>query len=234
MVNVPFQIWKHAFKLDPARFLSEETLDRICGSGTDAIIVGGSSNITYEDTFSLLQRIRKFALPCVLEVSSIEAIVPGFDLYFIPVVLNADNPEWITGHHLRALREYGSMLQWEQVVAEGYIILNDLSTAAALTKARNDLTEQDVVAYARMADKLFRMPIFYMEYSGTFGNMDWVKLAANVLQDARLFYGGGINSAARARKAAEFADTIVVGNIIYENLDQAISTVIAIEKGTIS
>ena len=167
--------WKHVFKLDPARLLPDEALERVCLSGTDAIIVGGSSDVTYDNTVDLLSRIRRYELPCVLEISSTEAIVPGFDLYFIPVVLNAGDPEWITGQHQRALRDYGALLHWDQLVPEGYVILNENCTAAALTKANCDLTEADIVAYARLADKLFRMPIFYMEYSGVFGNMEWVQ-----------------------------------------------------------
>jgi putative glycerol-1-phosphate prenyltransferase len=220
--------WKHVFKLDPARSLHDDALERICLSGTDAVIVGGSSDISYDNTVDLLARIRKYELPCVLEVSTTEAIVPGFDLYFIPVVLNAGNTEWITGQHQRALRDYGALLHWDQIIPEGYVILNENCTAAALTKANCDLTEQDIIAYARLADKLFRMPIFYMEYSGVFGNMDWVQQAAKVLQGAQLFYGGGIDSPEKARQASIVADTIVVGNVVYDNLDQAIATVHAV------
>jgi putative glycerol-1-phosphate prenyltransferase len=218
------------FKLDPARELDDLTLDRVCSSGTDAIIIGGSSNITYDNTVDLLSRVRKYALPCVLEISTTEAIVPGFDLYFIPVVLNANNPDFITGQHQRALRDYGALLHWEQIVPEGYLILNPQSTAAEVAQANCDLTEQDVVAYARLADKLFRMPIFYMEYSGKYGNMDWVQQAANVLQSAQLFYGGGIDSAEKAYLAAQAAHTIVVGNAIYDCLEQALETVNAIKQ----
>jgi putative glycerol-1-phosphate prenyltransferase len=220
--------WKHVFKLDPARLLHDSALERVCLSGTDAIIVGGSSDISYDNTVDLLSRIRKYELPCVLEISSIEAIVPGFDLYFIPVVLNAGNTEWITGQHQRALRDYGALLHWEQIIPEGYIILNENCTAAALTEANCELTEQDIIAYARMADKLFRMPIFYMEYSGIFGNMDWVQQAAKVLEGAQLFYGGGIDSPDKAIQASKAAHTIVVGNAVYDNLDQAIATVRAV------
>jgi putative glycerol-1-phosphate prenyltransferase len=224
-LSLQIRSWKHVFKLDPARFLDDAALERVCLSGTDAIIVGGSSDVTYDNTVDLLSRIRKYELPCVLEISTTEAIVPGFDLYFIPVVLNAGNPKWITGQHQRALRDYGALLHWDQLIPEGYVILNENCTAAALTEANCDLTEPDIIAYARLADKLFRMPIFYMEYSGIFGNMEWVHQAARVMQSAQLFYGGGIDSPEKAYQASQAADTIVVGNVVYENLEQAIATV---------
>ncbi|MDB5052176.1 MAG: heptaprenylglyceryl phosphate synthase [Bacilli bacterium] len=221
--------WKHVFKLDPAREVDDDALERICLSGTDAIIIGGSSNVTYDNTVDLLARVRKFVLPCVLEISTMEAIVPGFDLYFVPVVLNAGNTDWIAGQHQRALRDYGALLHWEQIVPEGYVILNQQSTVAELTEAKCDLTEEDVIAYARLADKLFQLPIFYMEYSGAFGNMSWVQQAARTLQGARLFYGGGIDNADKARQASQAAHTIVVGNAIYDDLGQALSTVAAVK-----
>jgi putative glycerol-1-phosphate prenyltransferase len=115
------------------------------------------------------------------------------------------------------------------MIPEGYVILNENCTAAALTEANCELTEQDILAYARLADKLFRMPIFYMEYSGTFGDMDWVQQAASVLQDAQLFYGGGIDSPDKALQASKAAHTIVVGNAVYDCLDQAIATVKAVK-----
>jgi putative glycerol-1-phosphate prenyltransferase len=229
LLSLQIRGWKHVFKLDPARSLHDDALERVCLSGTDAIIVGGSSEISYDNTVDLLSRIRKYELPCVLEISSTEAIVPGFDLYFIPVVLNAGNTEWITGQHQRALREYGALLHWEQIIPEGYVILNENCTAAALTEANCNLTEQDVIAYARLADRLFRMPIFYMEYSGIFGEMDWVRQAANVLHGAQLFYGGGIDSPEKAGQASQAAHTIVVGNAVYDDLEQAIATVNAVK-----
>ncbi|NOV00412.1 heptaprenylglyceryl phosphate synthase [Paenibacillus planticolens] len=222
---VDIRKWKHVFKLDPDRDISDEALDLICQSGTDAIMVGGSTGVTFDNTVDLMARIRQYELPCVLEISSQEAIVPGFDLFFIPVVLNAEDPNWIVGHHHEALKEYGSLLNWDEIVAEGYVILNGEAAAAKLTQARTNLEAKDVAAYARMADKLFHMPIVYLEYSGVFGDMELVRRTRQVLENARLFYGGGIDSLAKAQQAAEVADTIVVGNIIYSDLEQALQTV---------
>lgn len=221
--------WKHVFKLDPDKTLSDEALERLCLSGTDAILVGGSSGMTYDNTVDLLSRIRRYELPCALETSEEDAIVPGFDLFLIPVVLNTEQGEWITGRHQKAVRELGSMADWESIAAEGYVIVNPLSTAARITGAVAPESAKDLIAYARMADKLFRMPIFYVEYSGTFGDMQWVLSARKVLEHARLFYGGGIDGAEKARMAAASSHTIVVGNIIYENIERALETVAAVK-----
>lgn len=220
--------WRHVFKLDPDKTLSDEALERICLSGTDAILVGGSSGVTYENTVDLMSRIRRYTVPCVLEISSDEALVPGFDHYFIPVVLNTDRGEWISGRHQEALREAGSMLDWDTLAAEGYVILNEDSTAAKLTGAKAPGTLKDLIAFARLADKLFRLPIFYVEYSGMFGNMEWVRKTRDVLENARLFYGGGIDRPEKAVEAARAAHTVVVGNALYEDLEQALATVDAV------
>lgn len=222
--------WRHVFKLDPERELSDEHLEQICLSGTDAVMVGGSSGVTYENTVDLMSRIRRYTVPCILEVSTDEALVPGFDYYFIPVVLNTDRGEWMTGRQQMALRDFGSMLDWSQIAAEGYVILNEESTAAKLTGAKAPDSLKDLLAYARMADKLFRLPIFYVEYSGVYGNMEWVRRAKDVLEHTRLFYGGGIDSPEKALEAARSAHTIVVGNALYENLPQALATVASVRS----
>lgn len=233
-MNMDMRRWKHVFKLDPDRDIDDVALERICLSGTDAVMVGGTTGVTFDNTVDLLSRIRRFEVPCVLEISNREAIVPGFDLYFIPIVLNAGDPDWIVGHHHLAVKDFGPMMQWEKIVAEGYVILNGDCSAAKVTRARTELDTPDVVAYGRMAERLFRLPVLYIEYSGTFGDMELVRRTASSLEGARLFYGGGIDGADKARQAAEAAHTIIVGNAIYENLDRALETVQAIqdvEKG---
>lgn len=221
--------WKHVFKIDPDREISDDDLDKLCTSGTHAMIIGGSTGVTFDNTVELLSRVRRYTVPCVLEVSTSEAIVPGFDLYFVPVVMNTNNAQWITGYHHEAVKEFGAKLPWDQVLAEGYVILNPHSMAAKITGAKTLLDERDMIAYARMAEKMFQFPIFYMEFSGMFGNMNLVERAKGILKEARLFYGGGIDSLEKAKQAAKYAHTIVVGNVIYENLERALETVSIIE-----
>lgn len=58
--------------------------------------------------------------------------------------------------------------------------------------------------------------------------MALVRAAKEAAHETQLFYGGGIHNADTARLAAEHADTIVVGNIIYTDLTAALSTVEAV------
>lgn len=220
-----YKEWKHVFKLDPDKEISPEDLEQICESGTDAVIIGGSDNVTFDNTINLLSRVRKYTVPCVLEISNMEAITPGFDFYFVPTVLNSKRPEWIVGFQQAALKEFGAFINWDELIAEGYCILNKDSKVARLTEAETELTDDDVEAYAMLADKLFHMPIFYVEYSGAFGDMEKVKAAKKSLKDAVLYYGGGIKNAELAAEAANYADTIVVGNVIYEDIKAALQTV---------
>ncbi|WP_416151938.1 heptaprenylglyceryl phosphate synthase [Salipaludibacillus sp. HK11] len=222
--------WHHVFKLDPNKTLSEEALEQICESGTDAVIIGGSDGVTEDNTLDLLMRVRRFSVACVLEVSNLHAILPGFDYYLIPSVLNSRHTTWLNGLHHRAVKEFGHFINFEEVLAEGYCVLNPNSKVAELTDADTELDEEDIVAYARMTDKLFHMPIFYMEYSGIYGDSDIVKKVSRVLEKSQLFYGGGIESLEQAEEMAEYADTIVVGNIIYKDLKNAIKTVEAVKN----
>ena len=49
-----------------------------------------------------------------------------------------------------------------------------------------------------------------------------MKSVANTLTTTQLFYGGGITSLSQAKEMAEFADTIVVGDIVYQDIKKAL------------
>lgn len=222
--------WRHVFKLDPNKSISDEQLERICESGTDAIIVGGTDGVTLENVLDLMARVRRYTVPCVLEISSIETITPGFDLYFIPTVLNSHNPKWITGLHQQAIKEYGDIMNWDEFSFLGYCILNKDCKAAKLTEANTELSKEDAAAYAMMAERMFHLPVFYLEYSGTYGEPAVVKEVKSALENTLLFYGGGISNREQASEMAALADVIVVGNSLYEDIDEALQTVKAVKE----
>jgi len=220
--------WQHVFKLDPAKEITDENLERICESGTDAIIVGGTDNVTLDGVLDLLYRIRRYALPCAFEVSTLDAITPGFDAYFIPTVLNSQDKKWIMDIQHKAIKEYGNLIDWNETFVEGYCILNEESKAF---KKTNSLLpdEEEVISYAIMAEKFFKLPIFYIEYSGTYGDVQLVERVKQQLTETKLFYGGGIETLQQAKEMKQFADVIVVGNVIYSNIEAALETVQAVK-----
>ncbi|MET3659257.1 heptaprenylglyceryl phosphate synthase [Sporosarcina psychrophila] len=225
-----FTTWRHAFKLDPEKTVTDEQLELLAESGTDGIIVGGTDGVTLDNVLDLLVRIRRYSVSVALEISTVDSVTPGFDYYFIPTVLNSTKVEWINGLHHSALREYGHMMDWDEIQPEGYCIMNPDCKAAKLTGVTEVPDEEDVVAYARMAEHLFKLPIFYLEYSGMYGDPKIVEAASRVLEKTHLFYGGGIRNGEDAKKMAEIADTIIVGNVVYEDFKAALGTVDAVKS----
>jgi len=226
--------WQHVFKLDPDKEISDEALDQLCMSGTDAIIIGGSSGVTFDNTVDLLARVRRYSVDCALEVSTMDGAVPGFDGYFVPFVLNTKQADWLMLKQLEGLQEYGHFIPWEMTTASGYIVLNEQSTAAKVSGAEANLSEQEILPYLWMADRLLRLPVVYLEYSGTFGDMNVLARAASELEQAHLIYGGGIDNAEKAAQAAAHAHTVVVGNVVYDNLKAALATVEAVKSVKVS
>lgn len=224
--------WKHIFKLDPNKEISDADLERVCESGTDAVMIGGSDGITEDNVLNMLVRVRRYSVPCVLEVSTVDSITPGYDFYFVPTVLNSSDRKWILDLHHQALLEFGDIMNWDEIFAEGYCVLNADSKVADLTHAKTDLSDEEVIAYARMADKLLHLPIFYLEYSGVYGDPNLVQKVSDVLETSRLFYGGGIETIEQAKEMGAAADTVIVGNLLYSDIGQALKTVAAVKENS--
>lgn len=220
-----YSLYKHMFKIDPAKDIGEMELEKICTSGTNGIIIGGTDSITYENTKAIYERLQRYPVPIYQEVSQVDAILPDCDGYLIPLVLNANDPYWVLQAHQQAVKQFGRWIPWEKCAVEGYIILNPDSKAAKLTKAKTDLTDEDIVAYVMLADRLLKLPYVYIEYSGMYGDPALLRKVKHALRHATLIYGGGIDSKEKAEEMGLFAHTVVVGNIIYDNLNRALETV---------
>lgn len=215
-------------KLDPDKELSTDSIEKIAASGTDALMISGTQNVTVDKVRILLSRIKRCTLPKVLEPSHPDQIIPGFDYIFVPYVINSTSTDWLVGKHVEWIKNY--RIAWHKVVPETYIVLNSDSAVARVTHAKTDLSESEIIAYARCTERYFKFPIVYIEYSGSYGSVNIVKAVSKVLTTSALFYGGGITTKAKASGMARYADTIVVGNVIYENLDNALSTVLSTKQ----
>ena len=224
----PWKTWRHITKLDPDKRNNEAMIRGVVKSGTDAIMVSGTQGITKEKVDNLLGMLKGCDVPIVLEPASKDVVNMTVDYLFIPLVLNSGKKWWTIDAHcdwLDKCIEDKVPLDWRYIVAEGYIVLNERSAVARVTKSRTKLTESEVLAYATLADRLLRIPIVYIEYSGTYGDPDLVRSVKNKLKNATLFYGGGIDSREKALEMSRYA-TIIVGNVVYDNFDKFLETII--------
>ena len=223
--------WAHVTKLDPDKHLPQGAIEEIATSGTDALMLSGTLNVTPENLSELLDLVSAYGLPLVVEPAGPEcAIFDGaIDYLFVPSVMNTDDVRWIVGKHHTWLR-HASSIMWDMVVPEAYIVLNPNSAVGRVTGANCALSAEDVAAFAEVADRYFHFPIVYIEYSGTYGDPSIVQAAANAVEHATLYYGGGIRSAEQAAEMGRIADTIVVGNAVYEEgIDVLRATVRAVQ-----
>jgi phosphoglycerol geranylgeranyltransferase len=221
----PWKNWRHITKLDPDKDLSSEDLNTIVESGTDAIMISGTQNITDKNVSQLISRLSNCDLPKILEPATPDAVVDDdVDYVFVPLVLNTGDLSWIVGKHKDWILHHP--ISWEKVIPEAYIVMNPESAVAKVTKSTTDLTMDEVVAYAHYAEKYLRLPIVYLEYSGTYGDPELVKRLSESLTKAALFYGGGIESHETAAEMMRYADVIVVGNVVYTDMGKYIATLL--------
>ena len=209
--------WVHVTKLDPDKQLKAGDIEAIASSGTDALMLSGTLNVTEENLSALLKEVKAYNLPLVMEPAGPEAVLmKEINYVFVPSVMNTTDVQWIVGKHKSWVQMQKGKIPWEFVVPEAYIVLNPNSSVGKVTKAICDLNAEEVAAYTAVADHYFHFPIVYLEYSGTFGNPEIVKAASLAIDNAVLYYGGGINSAEKAAEMGKYADTIVVGNAVYD------------------
>lgn len=217
MISMKWKDWVHVTKLDPDKQLRAGDIEAIAASGTDALMLSGTLNVTQENLSALLKEVKAYNLPLVMEPAGPEAVLTqGIDYVFVPSVMNTTDVTWIVGKHRAWVQVYKGKIPWEFIVPEAYIVLNPNSSVGKVTKALCDLKPEEVAAYTTVADHYFHFPIVYIEYSGTFGDPAKVKAASEVIDKSVLYYGGGINSAEKAAQMAKYADTIVVGNAVYD------------------
>lgn len=221
----PWTQWRHLLKVDPDKPLPEGvTYADLADTGTDAIVVGGTTGVTAEKMERVIDACADLDVRLYQEPSNPEAVVIEdlIDGYLVPVVLNAGDVFWVTGAHMYWLAG-GGRIAWDRTVTEAYIVLNPDSSVAQYTEARCELSVEEVTAYATVAERLLGQEIVYLEYSGTLGDVDLVAATAETVDEATLFYGGGISSYEDAATIARHADVIVVGDLLHDEGIEAVA-----------
>ncbi|WP_436926511.1 phosphoglycerol geranylgeranyltransferase [Halosimplex amylolyticum] len=224
----PWDDWDHILKVDPDKDLVDgETFEDIAECGTDAIEVGGTTGVTEEKMRWVIDGCAEYDIPLYIEPSNLTNVVhtDGVDGYLVPEVLNAGDVAWLTGMQKEWVR-LDDEIDWERTFTEGYIVLNPESSAAIYTESNCDLDADDVAAYAEVGEQMLGQEIIYAEYSGTFGDPEVVGAAADALEESTLFYGGGIHDYESANTMAQYADTVIVGDLVHdEGVDAVTETV---------
>jgi phosphoglycerol geranylgeranyltransferase len=218
-MSEPWADWDHVLKLDPDKELYEDdTFADVAACGTDALEIGGTLGMTEEKMVSYIEAAAEYDVPIYQEPSNPSVVVdsPALDGYLVPVVFNAGDVFWVTGAHKEWVRiENG--LDWEKTTTEAYIVMNPEASVAEYTDADCDLAADDVAAYAEVAEQMFGQDVVYVEYSGMLGDPEKVQAAQAALEDATLFYGGGVHDYESANLMGEHADVVVVGDLVHDH-----------------
>jgi len=220
----PWDAWDHVLKVDPDKELVDgETFEDVCATGTDAIEIGGTTGMTKGKMETVVDACAKYGVPLYQEPSNPAVVIDddALDGYLIPTVFNAGDSFWVTDAHKEWVRIEGG-LDWSRTHTEAYVVLNPDASVAEYTDADCDQSADDVAAYAAVAEKLFGQEIVYIEYSGTFGDPDVVRAAADALEASTLFYGVGIDDYDSAHTMGQHADVVVVGDLLHDEGCEAV------------
>ncbi len=93
--------WEHITKLDPDKHISQDDLKTVVESGTDAIMISGTQNITDKNVSGLISLLKDYEIPKIIEPVTPDAVSNNdVDFLFVPLVLNTGDVKWIVGKHV--------------------------------------------------------------------------------------------------------------------------------------
>lgn len=244
-MDIDWDAISHVTKVDPAKPLPS---DLGALEGTDLVLVGGSDGVTEANSLTAIEHVADSfpSLPVWQEPYSSSHVsretVEAADAVSIPAVYNGDREHFV-GKHLELFTEVGKKPDEllgssvplvgeliaskgvdvvaelaDKLVGEGYVVQHLASTAAAVSGVETAYSPDEVAGAALATESFYGFPIFYVEYSGTYGGTADVETAARYLEETTLLYGGGIDSAEKTREILEAgADAVVVGDCFHDD-----------------
>ena len=201
--------------------------------GTDAIMIGGSTNINRKNLDKMIETIKKnSSKPVILFPSDISGISRHADAIFFMSLLNSKDPYFISGAQSKGssiVKKLGI-----EPISMAYLIVEPGMKAGKVGKAdlikRND--PERAVEYAVSA-QMMGFSLIYLEAGSGAGNPIPAEMISAVKKNINipLLVGGGIRSVDQAKTAAKAgADIVVTGTITEENFDR-VGEIIKVVKG---
>ena len=191
--------------------------------GTDAILIGGSTNIDQKLLDETILRIKEnSSLPVILFPGSLNGLSKNADALFFMSLMNSRDPYWIT-----EIQAKGALLVKElgiETIPMAYIIVEPGMKAGEVGKA--DLIKRNetkrAVQYA-LAAQYLGMALVYLEAGSGADEPVPLEMIRDVKNNISipLIVGGGIRTPEQALLAAEAgADIIDTGTITEENFER--------------
>ncbi len=194
-------------------------------AGTDAFLLGGSTNIDYRSLDAIAEGIKEnTGKPVVLFPGNINGLTPHADAVLYLILMNSIDPYYIAGVQVQAAPILLRMNL--EVIPTPYIIIGYGGTVSHVGKALpvpNDKPEL-IAGYALAGGYMGAKAIYLEAGSGApfTVNPEGVKSSRILLSEAGLdpllIVGGGIRDGSSARKLINFgADAVVTGTLAEED-----------------
>jgi phosphoglycerol geranylgeranyltransferase len=228
----------HFTLLDPDKQSVEEAAEmakRAEESGTDAIMIGGSTDVTQDNLDATAIAIKKACrLPTIYFPSGANAMSGNCDALFFMSLVNSTDIDWIIGEQVK-----GSLITKKlglEPISMGYIVVEPGMKVGEVGRAR--LIKRDDVKGAMafaLACEYLGMSFVYLE-AGSGADRpvppEMIKAVKGILS-VPLIVGGGIRTpdAAMAARLAG-ADAVVTGTFVEKCYDDSeLKNVIKAAKG---
>ncbi|BAN89942.1 geranylgeranylglyceryl/heptaprenylglyceryl phosphate synthase [Aeropyrum camini] len=218
-----------------------EIAARAAEAGSDAVLVGGSIGVTFEETDEVVKAAKTSGLPVILFPGGHTNASRHADAVLFLTVLNSDNPYYIVQAQI-----LGAPLALKlglEAIPTSYIIVGYGGAAGFVARARPIPYEKpELAALHALAGAMMGGRIVYLEAgSGAPKPVPPEAVAASrKLIDAAgyrgevlLTVGGGVRTPEAARAAAEAgADVLVTGTLAEENPERLAEIVKAFKSGS--
>jgi phosphoglycerol geranylgeranyltransferase len=223
----------HFTLIDPDSALAQkpEKMNQLEGIPTDAILIGGSTQIAGAALDNLVKSIKKMTeLPVILFPGDVGGISTYADAIFFMSLLNSRNPYFIT--KAQALGAFQVKRAEIQPLPMAYLVVEPGETAGYIGEADPLPRHKPTIAasYA-LAAQYMGMRFVYLEAGSGAPEPVPVPMIRYVKKavDIPVIVGGGIRTKEQAAERAAAADIIVTGTIAEKDLTQLREIVVAVK-----